>query len=110
MGIEWRYGDMFSFRGGYNTAHTKELGAASGVTAGAGLFFWGQEFSYAWVPMGDLGQTHYFSLVLRWSTKPRPERPRLKPSEDREFDDFKDPSKYHDIYDFLNDDERKSIK
>jgi len=110
LGIEWRYGEMFSFRAGYNTAHTQELGAASGVTAGLGLFFWGQEFSYAWVPMGDLGQTHYFSLVFRWDTKPRPEHPRLKPSMDREFEDFNDPAHYHDVYDILNDNERKSIK
>ena len=110
MGIEWRYGDMFSFRGGYNTAHIKELSAASGVTAGVGLFFWGQEFSYAWVPMGDLGQTHYFSLVFRWDNKVRTERPRLKPAEDREFEDLSDPVRYHDIYDFLNEDERKSVK
>jgi hypothetical protein len=110
MGIEWRYGDIFSFRTGYNSSHTNGLGAASGFTAGLGLFFWGQEFSYAWVPMGDLGSTNYFSLVFRWDTKPRPERPRLKSAAAREDEDFNDTSSYHDIYDFLNDDERKSIK
>jgi hypothetical protein len=110
LGLEWRCGEYFSFRGGYNTAHTKELGASSGFTAGAGLFFWGQEFSYAWVPMGDLGRTNYFSLVFRWDTKARPERPRLKSAEDREFDNFNDSVQYHDIFDFLNDDERKSAK
>jgi len=110
LGVEWRYGDIFSFRAGYNSSHTNGLGAVSGITAGLGLTFWGQEFSYAWVPMGDLGQTHYFSLVFRWDTKARPERPRLKSAEDRDDEEFNSTSSYHDIYDFLNDDERKSIQ
>jgi len=110
MGMEWRYGEIFSFRGGYNTAHTKELGLATGFTAGIGLFYWGQEFSFAWVPMGDLGQTLYLSLVFRWNTKARPERPRLKPAEDSELEDYNDSGRYHDIFDFLNSDERKSVK
>src|SRR5439155_2978986 len=103
LGMEWRYGEIFSFRAGYNTAHIKELGGASGVTAGVGLFVWGQEFSYAWVPVGDLGQTHYFSLVLRAKTNPRPERPRLKKSEDHDFEELNmnDPSQYHNIFDFF---------
>jgi len=102
MGIEWRYGEIFSFRGGYNTVHTQQLGAGAGVTAGLGIFFWGQEFSYAWVPLGDLGQTHYFSLVFRWSTQARPERPRLKPVEESGTEELNDPSQYHDVYEFLN--------
>ncbi len=112
LGVEWRYGEIFSFRGGYNTAHIKELGAASGATAGLGIFFWGQEFSYAWVPVGDLGQTHYFSLVFRLSTSPRPEKPRLKSAEDTDFEDMKiedinkDESGSHDsLYQLLKDDE-----
>jgi hypothetical protein len=111
-GVEWRYGDLFTFRGGYNTAHTKELGTMSGITAGVGIFFWGQEFSYAWLPIGDLGMTHYFSLVFRLSSHDRPERPRLKSAEERDFSDFNttDPSQYHEIFDILSDDERKSIK
>jgi hypothetical protein len=118
FGLEWRCGEYLSFRGGYNTAHTKELGGGSGFTAGVGFFFWGQEFSYAWVPMGDLGQTNYFSLVFRWDTKARPERPRLKKAEDdesfgdRRGDDFRPPdeTRYENIYDFLNENEKKSIK
>lgn len=112
LGIEWRYGEIFSFRGGYNTSHTKELGAAAGITAGLGIFVWGQEFSYAWVPVGDLGQTHYFSLVFRFNTKARPERPRLKKSDDRDFEDLKsdDPSRYKNIFEFLNENERSATQ
>jgi hypothetical protein len=95
VGVEWRYGEIFSFRAGYNSAHTQQLGAGSGITAGMGIFVWGQEFSYAYVPVGDLGDTHYFSLVFRWDTNPRPERPRLKKSGS---DDFGDSS----IDNFLN--------
>jgi hypothetical protein len=102
MGTEWRYGDIFSFRAGYNSSHVNGLGAGSGFTAGLGIFFWGQEFSYAWVPLGDLGSTNYFSLVFRWDTNPRPERPRLKSAEDRDLEDFGDTTQYHDVYEFLN--------
>ncbi len=103
LGLEWRYGEVLSFRGGYNTSHIKELGAMAGITAGMGLFLWGQEFSYAWVPVGDLGQTHYFSLVFRTRTTPAPERPRMKKSEG-DFEDLKsNASEGHNLFDFLND-------
>jgi hypothetical protein len=109
MGVEWRYGETFSFRAGYNTEHIKELGAASGFTAGIGVFFWGQEFSYAYVPIGDLGDTHYFSLVFRWSTAARPDRPRMKSAEEREnSNDFgtEGSDGFGNMHDFLNDDDK----
>ncbi len=113
LGAEWRLGEIFAFRGGYNTSHIKELGTASGVSAGLGIFFWGQEFAYAWVPVGDLGQTHYFSLVLRTTVNNRTDKPRLKKSAsiDHDSDELKssDPSKYNNIFDFLNEDEKKSV-
>jgi hypothetical protein len=74
FGLEWSNASIFALRAGYNTAHTKELGAIAGITGGVALRWWGQEFSYAWVPFGDLGNTHYFSLLLRWSTEPRADR------------------------------------
>src|SRR5262249_37282550 len=43
----------------------KELSALAGLTTGLGLNLWGQELAYAWVPYGDLGSTHYISLVIR---------------------------------------------
>ena len=71
----------------------------SGFTVGVGLFFWGQEFSYALVPMGHLWQTNYFSLVFRWDTQARPERPRLKKAEaDEDFG-----QQWEEIYLFRND-------
>jgi hypothetical protein len=59
----------FSLRGGYRTDSTRDLGFAAGLTAGLGLQFWNQEISYAWNAYGDLGQTHYVSLVCRWGRR-----------------------------------------
>jgi len=64
--IEWRPIDLFSLRTGYRTDTTKELSPLAGFTLGMGMNLWGQEFSYAWLPMGDLGNTQYFSLVVRF--------------------------------------------
>ncbi len=41
MGLEWRCAEFITLRTGYNTAHIKELGAGSGITAGVGIFFLG---------------------------------------------------------------------
>ena len=65
-GIEWSPLEMFSLRAGYRSDSLKELSALAGFSTGVGLRFWGQEFSYAWVPYGDLGDTQYFSLLLKF--------------------------------------------
>jgi hypothetical protein len=66
VGIEYHPMSFLSIRTGYRTDTTKELSALAGVSAGLGLDVWGQEFSYAWLPYGDLGTTQYFSLLLRF--------------------------------------------
>jgi hypothetical protein len=66
FGTEWRPVDLLALRVGYRTDSLKELSALAGFSTGVGLNLWGQEFSYAWVPYGDLGDTQYFSLVLRF--------------------------------------------
>jgi hypothetical protein len=68
-GLEWRPVGAVALRAGYRTDTTRQLSALAGFTVGAGLRVWGQEFSYAWLPMGDLGNTNYFSLVLRFGAK-----------------------------------------
>jgi len=65
FGLEWHPIPMLALRTGYRTDTVTGLGALAGFTTGLGLQAMGMEFSYAWVPMGDLGDTHYFSLVLR---------------------------------------------
>lgn len=66
MGVEWNPLQVVSLRAGYRTDTTKELSAMAGMSVGLGLHLWGQEFAYAWLPMGDLGNTQYFSLVVRF--------------------------------------------
>ena len=65
-GAEWRPLEVIALRVGYRTDALKELDALAGFSTGIGLSFWGQEFSYAWVPYGDLGDTQYFSLLVRF--------------------------------------------
>ena len=57
---------MIKLRAGYKTDTTKGLSALTGFTTGIGLKVWGQEFSYAWLPYGDLGDTQYFSMLIRF--------------------------------------------
>ncbi len=73
-GVEWTVAKLLSLRAGYSTDTTRELSGdrLSGVTAGVGIHLAGQEFDYAWVPMGELGDTQYFSLLFQWgSAKPK---------------------------------------
>ncbi|OGR91334.1 MAG: hypothetical protein A2992_04990 [Elusimicrobia bacterium RIFCSPLOWO2_01_FULL_59_12] len=56
---------MLAIRAGYRTETLDNLSALAGVSAGLGLNVWGQELAYAWLPYGDLGDTHYVSLVMR---------------------------------------------
>lgn len=66
VGAEFRPNSFVALRAGYRSDTVKSLSAVAGVTTGIGLHLWGQEFDYAWVPLGDLGSTQYFSLVLRF--------------------------------------------
>jgi hypothetical protein len=65
-GVEWRPNPALALRGGYHSDPADSLGFSAGWTAGLGLSLWGQQFDYAWAPFGDLGNSHYFSLVLHW--------------------------------------------
>ena len=66
FGVEWEPLKAVSLRTGYRTDPLQELSALAGFSTGIGLSFWGQEFSYAWVPYGDLGDTQYFSLLIKF--------------------------------------------
>jgi hypothetical protein len=73
LGGQWTPMPFLSLRLGYRTDVIKEQAGLAGLSAGFGVDFWGQELAYAWVPYGDLGDTHYISLLLRFgeSTDPR---------------------------------------
>jgi len=66
FGLEYRALPMLALRTGYRTDHREGLSALSGFSTGAGVLFWGQELAYAWVPLDDLGNTHYISLTARF--------------------------------------------
>lgn len=51
-----------SLRGGVNTRQLKISGGTSGISIGAGLGLQFFNIDYAYVPMGELGSTHRFSL------------------------------------------------
>ncbi|MFA5976326.1 MAG: PorV/PorQ family protein [Elusimicrobiota bacterium] len=78
MGAEWHPMQMISLRAGYKTDTLSELGALAGLTTGLGLEVWGQEFAYAWSPYGDLGNTHYFSLLFRFGEAEKAKRNLIK--------------------------------
>jgi hypothetical protein len=61
-GLEYTFREQFFGRLGYNTRN--EENAGGGLTAGLGFNFKGFRFDYAYVPYGDLGATHRFSLVF----------------------------------------------
>ncbi|HVO32756.1 MAG TPA: PorV/PorQ family protein [Elusimicrobiota bacterium] len=112
VGLEYRYQDVFSFRAGYDTTHIQELSASAGLTAGVGIFLWGQEFAYAWVPYSNLGNTHYFTLTLRFANSPSALRmktvsavpPPTKPlPPEREAD-------YNALYQLLSGNETKALQ
>ena len=74
LGFEWHPLPMYSLRTGYRTDTVRGLGALAGFATGFGVHAHKLEFSYAWVPLGDLGSTHYFSLVLRLRESGREKR------------------------------------
>jgi len=92
-GLEWVEQKIFIVRVGGDTSHTNGLSALSALTVGAGIRLAGQEFSYAWVPYGDLGNTNYFSLDLRFGGSGQPERRARRPVQSdehlRELDEIK---------------------
>jgi hypothetical protein len=66
FGGEWSPIEALSLRVGYRTDTTQELSALAGFSTGVGIHVWNQEFAYAWLPYGDLGDTQYFSLLLHF--------------------------------------------
>ncbi|MFA6029915.1 MAG: PorV/PorQ family protein [Elusimicrobiota bacterium] len=62
IGAEMRPVELFALRLGYATRNE----AGPGVSVGFGVGKKGFGFDYAFVPFGDLGNTHRMSLTLRW--------------------------------------------
>lgn len=68
VGVEFAqmFGESFgsSLRAGYRSG--RESGDLSGFSAGAGFSVRGLHFDFAWIPLGDLGDTFRYSLMLRF--------------------------------------------
>ena len=62
-----KLGDRFAIalRGGYNTA-SKDLGGTRGFALGLGLKYGNYSMDYAYVPMGELGNTNKFSVGVQF--------------------------------------------
>jgi hypothetical protein len=73
-GLEWRPIEMLALRSGYRTDTVKENSMLAGYSLGLGLNVWGQELGYAWLPYGDLGNTHYVSLLMKFGEAERAKR------------------------------------
>jgi hypothetical protein len=73
-GLQWAPMDPISLRVGYRTDTLKGLSPLAGFTTGIGLNIWGYELSYAWVPLGDLGNTNYFSFLYKFGETSNPKR------------------------------------
>jgi hypothetical protein len=66
MGAEWNPLPSTALRLGYRTDALKGLSPIAGFSAGVGIHIWDQELAYAWVPYGDLGDSHYVSLIMQF--------------------------------------------
>jgi hypothetical protein len=77
FGSQWQVIPAIALRAGYRTDVARQLSTISGFSTGIGLSLWGSEFSYTWIPYDDLGQTHSFSLLMKFG-QPRKNRNILK--------------------------------
>jgi hypothetical protein len=74
LGGEWRPLELIALRAGFRTDTLKENSTLAGASLGLGLNVWGQELAYAWLPYGDLGNTHYISLLMKFGEAERSKR------------------------------------
>lgn len=68
---EYHINPMFTLRGGYQATpgNSLDVGGLTGLTAGVGLNVNSFSFDYAFVPYGDLGSTHRFSVLFKFSPR-----------------------------------------
>lgn len=64
IGIEYKFSNGISLRGGYRTGTRFDF--PSGLSAGFGYDSSGYQVDYAFVPYGDLGGTHRVSFTVRF--------------------------------------------
>jgi hypothetical protein len=69
-GIQWLQltedDSSYAIRAGYSTDRMRGLSTLAGLSLGLGITVWHHELAYAWMPLGDFGSTHFFSLTIRF--------------------------------------------
>ena len=88
-GVEYETPFGFTCRTGYNTERTRELSAMAGLSLGVSILISDQDFSYTWLPLGDLGSSHLFSFVWHFgqARKPKESSHQLqRPPKEEEMD------------------------
>jgi hypothetical protein len=66
LGAEWMPNSLITLRTGYRTDTLSGLSPLAGFSTGIGINVWGAELAYAWVPYGELGDSNYISLVVKF--------------------------------------------
>jgi hypothetical protein len=115
MGGEWRPLEMIALRAGYRTDTLEGLSMLAGYTMGLGLNVWGQELSYAWLPYGDLGNTHYVSLLMKFGEAERAKRnliqyQHIKKHRNAKSQDDEMSPDYMQLMELLNDTEERVVR
>ena len=112
-GVEWTPIDMISLRTGYKTDTIKGLSPLAGLTVGMGIHVFGQEFAYAWLPYGDLGDTQYFSMLIKFGAREETRRNLIQYQAIRQHrnsgtrDINNNEPEYQQLMQLLNDDENR---
>lgn len=73
-GFEYNIKKAVFLRGGYrHPLKDNDLGGqtANSFSGGLGIIFRNLEFDYAWVPYGDLGNTHRLAVTIKFETSPQ---------------------------------------
>ncbi len=66
FGVEYIYKNFLSIRSGFKTETVSDIDFLSGLSLGAGFKIGRYGIDYAWIPYGDLGNTHRISLLIRF--------------------------------------------
>lgn len=97
VGGQWRPLEAMSLRVGYKTDTLKELSALAGFSTGIGLHLWGQELAYAWAPYGELGDTQYLSLLVRFGAEEEQKRNLIQYQKIKKHRTVRDSNKRDDL-------------
>lgn len=67
VGVEYTYKRAISLRGGYKMGmDASSLGGLAGFSAGVGFNIWGIQLDYAFVPYGELTDTHRITIATKF--------------------------------------------